>query len=102
MVYFLGGPVPLTFTLTDASGNPVNAVSTQPVLTLTLPDQTTTTPAVSNTGTGIYTATYKTTEVGHHLVSWTCADATYPGGYGDEFDVWSTTSTNVQIGRAHV
>ena len=95
MVYFLGGPVPLTFTLTDVNGNPVNAVATQPVVTVTLPDQTTATPSVSNTGTGIYTAAYKTTEAGHHLVSWTCADATYPGGYADEFDVWSTTSTNV-------
>ena len=95
MVYFLGGPVPLTFTLTDVNGNPVNAVATQPVVTVTLPDQTTATPSVSNTGTGIYTAAYKSTEAGHHLVSWTCADATYPGGYADEFDVWSTTSTNV-------
>jgi len=95
VVYYVGQPCPLTFTLTDASGNPVNAVATQPVLTITKPDQTTVTPSVSNAGTGIYTATYPTTLAGHHLVSWTCADATYPGGYADEFDVWSTSSSNV-------
>jgi hypothetical protein len=92
---YVGSPVPLTFTLTDSAGNPVNAVSTQPVLTVTLPDLTTVTPTVSNPGTGIYAATYKTTQAGHHTVAWTCADSTYPGGYADEFDVWSTTSTNV-------
>ena len=95
MVYYVGAPVPLTFTLTDSSGNPVNAVSTQPVLTLTLPDQTTATPSVSNPGTGIYTATYDTTLAGHYLVSWSCTDATYPGGSADEFDVWSLASNNV-------
>ena len=95
MVYYVGAPVPLTFTLTDANGNPVNAVATQPVVTVTLPDLTTATPAVSNAGTGIYKATYKTVQAGHHLVSWTCTDATNPGGYADEFDTWSTTSTNV-------
>lgn len=95
MVWFTGDPVPLAFTLTDAAGNPVNAVATQPVLTITLPDLTTVTPAVSNPGTGAYTAVYKTTQAGHHLVAWTCADATNPGGLADEFDVWSTTSTNV-------
>lgn len=95
MVYYVGAPVPLTFTLTDAWGNPVNAVSTQPVLTITRPDQTTVTPSVTNSGTGIYFASYDTTQAGHHLVAWTCADATYPGGYADEFDVWSTSSSNV-------
>ncbi len=95
MVYYVGAPVPLTFTLTDASGNPVNAVSTQPVLTITRPDQTTVTPSVSNTGTGIYTVSYDTTQAGHHLVAWSCADATYPGGLADAFDVWSLSSTDV-------
>jgi hypothetical protein len=95
MPIYAGNPVPLTFPLADANGNPVNAVATQPVLTVTLPDLTTATPAVSNPGTGIYRAVYKTVQAGHHLVSWTCADATNPGGYADEFDVWSTASSNV-------
>ncbi len=95
MVYYLGDPVPLAFTLTDASGNPVNAVVTQPVLTITLPDQSTVTPSVVNTGTGVYSAVYATTQAGHHLVKWACADATYPGGYADVFDVWSLASNDV-------
>lgn len=95
MVYYVGAPVPLTFTLTDKAGNPADAVATQPVLTITRPDLTTVTPSVAHSGTGIYTAAYDTTQAGHHLVSWTCADATYPGGYADEFDVWSLTSSNV-------
>jgi hypothetical protein len=92
---YVGQPCPLTFTLTDAAGVPVSAVSAQPVVTVTLPDLTTATPAVTNPGTGQYRAVYKTVQAGHHLVSWTCADATNPGGYADEFDVWSLTSSNV-------
>jgi hypothetical protein len=95
MPLYVGDPAPLTFTLTDAAGNPVNAVATQPVLTITLPDQTSATPSVSNPGTGIYTAVYSTVQAGHHLVKWVCADATYPGADADVFDVWSTASTNV-------
>jgi hypothetical protein len=95
VVFFVGSPVPLTFTLTNSAGQPVNAVATQPVVTVTLPDTTTATPAVSNTGPGIYTAAYDTTQAGHHTVKWVCSDATYPGGDADEFDVWSLTSTNV-------
>lgn len=95
MVYYVGGQIPLTFTLTDALGVPVNAVATAPVVTVTLPDLTTAAPAVSNIGTGLYRAAYKTVQAGHHEVAWTCTDATYPGGHADEFDVWSTASTNV-------
>ena len=90
--YDLGAPVPpadLAFTLTDSSGNPVNA-GTPPVLTITLPDQTTVTPAVATpVQTGIYqpSAQYVTTESGHHLWSWLCIDATHPGAYTDSFEV---------------
>ena len=95
MPYYQGQPVALTFTLTDASGSPQNAVVTQPVVTVTLPDLTTATPAVTNIGTGLYSATYKTTEAGHHEIDWACADATYPGAYSDRFDVWPLTDTGV-------
>lgn len=95
MPVYVGDPAPLTFTLRDSGGNPVNAVSTRPVLTITLPDLTTVTPAVSNPGTGIYSAVYKTVQAGHHTVAWSCTDATYPGGDADEFDVWSLSTTNV-------
>ena len=95
MPIYLGNPVPLTFTLANAAGAPVNAVATQPVVTVTLPDLTTSAPSVSNTGPGVYTATFATTQAGHHTVSWVCADATYPGGDADEFDVWSLANTDV-------
>ena len=95
MPIYQGQPVPLTFTLTDVNGNPVNPVATQPVVTVTQPDTTTQTPAVSNTGTGRFTATFNSTQAGRHTAAWVCSDATNPGGYADEFDVWSLTSTNV-------
>lgn len=91
--YDLGAPVPpadLAFTLTDSSGDPVQAASTLPVLTVTLPDQTTDTPAISwDSGSSTYrpSAPLVTTESGHHLWSWLCTDATYPGAYVDSFEV---------------
>lgn len=95
MPYYLGQPVPLAFTLTDVNGNPVSAVSVPPVATVTLPDSTTATPAVTSAGGGLYTAAFNTTEAGRHTVGWSCADPTYPGGYADAFDVWPLTSTDV-------
>jgi hypothetical protein len=92
---YQGEPVPLTYTNTDVNGNPVNPASTQPVCTVTLPDETTATPTVTNTGPGQFTATYDTTETGRHQVTWICADATYPGAFADVFDVEPTASSNV-------
>jgi hypothetical protein len=88
--YDLGAPVPpadLLFYVTDDSGAPV-AASVTPVLTITLPDQTTTTPAVSTGVTGTYepAAHYVTTQAGHHLWAWTVG-GTYPGAYVDSFEV---------------
>lgn len=90
--YDLGGPVPtgdLAFQVTDDSGNPVDA-SVAPVLTITLPDQTTVTPSVNGTpataGTYLPAAPYVTTQAGHHLWAWTVA-GTYPGAYVDSFEV---------------
>ena len=93
MPYFQGQPVPLTFPLTDAAGNPVQAGATQPVLTVTQPDGTTATPAVT---TGIpYTAAGPSAQPGHHLVTWVCADATYPGAYTDSYDVAGLSETAI-------
>lgn len=77
----------LAWTLTDDSGNPVNA-SVTPVLTITLPDQTTATPAVTATGTGAYkpSAPYLPGQAGHYLWAWVAA-GTYPGAYADSFEV---------------
>lgn len=88
--YDLGAIVPpadLLFTLLDGDGNPV-AASVMPVLTITLPDATTATPAVTSTGTGLYVpaAPWLTTEAGHHLWAWS-ATGTYPGAYVDSFEV---------------
>ena len=90
--YDLGGPVPtgdLAFQVTDDAGNPVDASET-PVLTITLPDQTTVTPAVGATpataGTYLPAAPYVTTQAGHHLWAWT-AGGTYPAAYVDSFEV---------------
>jgi len=88
--YDLGAPVPpgdLPFYVTDDSGAPM-AASVPPVLTITLPDQTTTAPAVTTTVTGTYqpAAHYVTTQAGHHLWAWTAA-GTWPGAYVDSFEV---------------
>lgn len=86
MTVFAGQPVPLTFTLTDGDGNPVEAASTQPVCTVTLPDLTTSTPTVTFEGAS-YSATGPSGQAGHYWVAWTCADATYPGGFTDSYNI---------------
>lgn len=97
MPYYEGQPVPLTFTLSDVNGNPVNAVATPPVVTVSLPTTPVTTamPTVSNTGPGLYSATYVTSVAGHHEIDWVCTDATYPGALTDRFDVWPLTDNGV-------
>jgi hypothetical protein len=90
---YQGQPVPLTFTLTDINGNAVQAASTPPVVTVTLPDQTTTAPAVTWNAT--YTATGPSTQAGHYLVAWSCTDATYPGGQADSYNITSLASSSI-------
>jgi hypothetical protein len=69
MSYDVGDPIPLTFTVRDANGDPGNATAC--VLTITLPDMTTVTPAVTG-GQGVYTpdVPYLATLPGRHAVSW--------------------------------
>lgn len=64
----IGDPVALTFLVTDAAGAPANA--TGATATITLPDNTTATPTVSNPSVGTYSAAYITTQAGHHKVVW--------------------------------
>ena len=52
--YDIGDSVLLTFTVLNSAGSPTNATV---ALTLTDPDGTTSTPAVSTAATGVYTAT---------------------------------------------
>ena len=65
----LGDPIPLVFTVLNASGAPENATTV--VLTITLPDLTTVTPAVTGL-VGVYTTTvpYVATLAGHYVVDW--------------------------------
>jgi hypothetical protein len=86
--WYQGAQVPLAFLLTDTSGNPQNAGSLSSVTcTVTQPDGTTATPAVSLASTGNYEATFTSAQAGHHLVLWLSTDSTYPGAFADTFEV---------------
>jgi hypothetical protein len=80
----LGDPVVLTFKVTDATGAPAD--STGQVCTVTLPDASTSTPAIVHTSTGVYTATFTTTQAGRHAVRWV-ATGTNAQAYTDVFNV---------------
>ncbi len=84
MPFDLGSVVPLSVTVTDASGTAANAGSV--VLTITLPDQTTETPSVSNPSTGTYTAEYTPTQAGRHIARWVATGAN-ASAYTEVFDV---------------
>lgn len=84
-MYDLGDVVGLAVNLTDAAGDPANATTV--TLTITLPDGTTATPAVTNppATTGAYTYDYTTTVAGRHTVRWVFDS---PGAaFTDAFDV---------------
>jgi hypothetical protein len=86
--WYQGAQVPLSFLLTDTLGNPQSATLLSSVTcTVTLPDGTTASPAVSTPALGTYAAKYTSAQAGHHVVSWVCTDATYPGAFGDTFEV---------------
>jgi hypothetical protein len=93
--FYLGSPVPLTFPLTDANGNLADPASTQPVCTVTLPDQTTSAPSVTHSGTGTFTATGPSSQAGHYTVAWSCADTAYPGGFTDAYDIRALAETSL-------
>lgn len=76
----LGDVITPAASLTNAAGVAADAVSC--VLTLTLPDGTSTSPAVTHPGTGSYTATYATTMAGLHTARWVATTIT--GGAAQE------------------
>lgn len=84
MAYDLGDVVALAVTVKDSAGVAANATSV--AVTVTLPDGTTSTPAVSNPATGSYTASYTPTVAGRHLVRWV-ATGTNASAFTDVFDV---------------
>jgi len=97
--WYVGVQVPLPpapFVLTDTSGNPQDASggTGTVVATVTLPDLTTSTPAVSRAGLGSYTANYTTTQAGHHIVTWSVPGTT-PGSFTDSFEVQPALDTTI-------
>lgn len=85
MAFDLGDPVPLAVNIRNAAGVLTNATTV--TLTITLPDGSTTSPAVTNppTVTGVYTYDYATVQAGRHLVRWV---STGPAAaFTDTFDV---------------
>ena len=80
----LGDPLPnLGVQVFDTSGSLADATSV--TLTLTLPDGTSTTPAITHAATGIYAATYTTTQAGRHVGRWVVTGIT--GGAAQEIYV---------------
>ena len=88
----LGDPAPdLTILITDTTtGAPANA--TLVVLTITLPDQSTVEPAVTNGAVGTYTATLVTTQAGRYTVRWVATGAN-ARVITDVFNVGALSST---------
>lgn len=85
MPFDLGDTVRLAAESREPGGTLTNATTV--ALTITLPDGTTTSPAVTNppTVTGQYTFDYTTVQAGRHAVRWVF---TTPGSaYTDSFDV---------------
>jgi hypothetical protein len=97
--WYQGAAVPVAWVNTDSHDNPQDAATV--TLTVTLPDGTTATPTVTRTGLGSYSATYVTTQAGHHVILWQAADATYPGAWADSFEVQpSADGTIVSLAEA--
>lgn len=84
MAYDLADVVPLTVAIKDAAGAPADGGTV--VLTVTLPDGTTATPAITHPGVGQYQVDYGPTMPGRHAVSWVCTGLN-ACGYSDAFDV---------------
>lgn len=73
----------------DLTWNPTNGDVGVATLTLTLPDASVLTPAVTHVGVGVYAPTtnpFVTTQVGRHLVEWV-GTGTNAQAYQDVFDV---------------
>lgn len=83
MPYDLGATVRLTAECRDPDGTLTTAATA--VVTVTLPDGTAVTPAVTEITTGAYQADYVTTVAGRHTVRWVWTDPA--AAYTDVFDV---------------
>ena len=88
----LGDVVALGITITNSSGTAQNATAV--VCTVTLPDGTSTTPTVTNSGAGLYAIAYSPTLSGRHVVRWV-ATGTNASAFTDEFTVRDLTTLPV-------
>ena len=84
MSFDLGDPVPLSITITNASGAPENAGNV--ALTITLPDGTTHIEASVPGTDGAYNFDYPTVQAGVHRVRWLATGAN-ASAYTDVIDV---------------
>jgi hypothetical protein len=91
-VFDLGDPVPLSVTIYNSAG--VAQDATLVVLTVTLPDGTSSTPTVTAAGSGVYTASYATTQAGRHTARWV-ATGINASAYTDSFDVDAAAPTGL-------
>lgn len=72
--YYLGGTVQDQVTVTSVAGSAINTPTL--VLTVYHPDNTTTTPSVTNTASnGLYKATFTPTVAGMHTLRWVASGA---------------------------
>jgi len=85
MAYDLGDAVTLVWTASGSGGTIA--------LVVTLPDGTTTSPAITTTGAS-NSATYTTTQAGRHVVAW-AATGSVKDAYRDEFDVADVTEAGL-------
>jgi hypothetical protein len=85
MAYDLGDVVTLSFTASGSGGTIA--------LVVTLPDGTTTSPAITTTG-ATNTATYTTAQAGRHVVAWAATGAV-KDAYRDVFDVTDSSDAGL-------
>jgi hypothetical protein len=88
----LGDVVALGITITNAAGSAANAGSV--ACTVTLPDGTSATPSVTNSGTGLYDIAYTPSQSGRHVVRWVATGAN-ASAFTDEFSVRDLTTLPV-------
>ena len=88
----LGDVVALGITITNSSGTAQNATAV--ACTVTLPDGTTSSPTVTNSGAGLYAIAYVPTLSGRHVVRWV-ATGTNASAFTDEFTVRDLTTLPV-------
>lgn len=89
----LGDPWPdLSVTTYNAAGVPENATTV--VLTITQPDGTTATPAVTAAGSGVYTASFTPTQPGRHTARWV-ATGVNASAFTDAIDVDEAAPTGI-------